>query len=80
MTIFLGTDHAGYKLKEKTKVKVDEAQVKTLAELEATRDKIRSDLNELEKSSATGWKKMKNKIAESIDKLNKKAQESLKAE
>lgn len=67
-------------LKEKTKTKADAAQIKALAELEESRDKVRTELAELETETKTDWKKMKKKIAASVDRLNRKAQEMLKKE
>lgn len=65
-------------LKEKTQVKGRETKQKTVTELEATRDKVRAELNDIEKSSESNWIKIKNKIAKSIDKLNAKTQKLLK--
>ena len=66
------------KLKEKTKTTTSEVETKALTELEDSRDRLRKQITELEVSSKTGWKKMKNRMSYAADKLNKKAQSLLK--
>lgn len=65
-------------LKEKTKTKSTEAHGAALQEIEESRVKIAADLQKLEKASESNWKKLKKNIAESIRKLDFKAQELLK--
>ncbi len=66
------------KLKEQTITGADEAQTKALADLEESRDKVRVELDRLETETKSDWKKLKRRIAESVDRLNRKAQEMLK--
>lgn len=66
------------KLNEKAKTKSNTAQVKAVKNLEETRDKINVQLDELEKASESNWKKLKTRIAKSVEKLNARTQALLK--
>lgn len=66
------------KLKMQTKNSADEAQTKALADLEESRDQVSAELNRLEAETKSDWKKLKRRIAESVDRLNRKAQGMLK--
>lgn len=67
------------KLKEQTKTGADAAQTKALADLEKSRDKVGVELDRLEIETKSDWKKLKRRIAESVDRLNRKAQDLLKS-
>lgn len=67
-------------LKNKTKEKGESTQTKAIAELESARDKVKTEINDLEKTTESRWTKIKSKIAKSIDTLNTKAQKALKEE
>lgn len=68
------------KIKEKTKDKSTDAQNAAIKNIEETRNKIKADLDEIEKVSETNWKKFKNRVAKSVDKLNARTQALLKNE
>lgn len=65
-------------LKERAKAKSSEAQSASIAELEKTQTKLKSELSEVKQSGATGWKKFKASFAASVDKLNSKVQKTMK--
>lgn len=65
------------RLREEARVKGGEARQKTVAELEQARDKVRADLAELEKKSEGSWRKFKRRMANSLDRLNSRAQKML---
>lgn len=65
-------------LKEQTKKETDEAKSKALTELEDSRDRFKKQVDSLEEGAQGNWKKMKNRLAYSFEKLNKKAQKLLK--
>lgn len=65
-------------LKEKTKAGADESKTKALGDLEASRDRLRKQIDELDVNAQSGWKKMKNRMSYSFDKLNNKVQKLLK--
>jgi prefoldin subunit 5 len=65
-------------LKEKAKQKGGEAHAKTVAELEASRDKLKSEFAELKEDSQEGWKGLKEKLSSTADSLNQKIQKALK--
>jgi phage-related minor tail protein len=64
--------------KEKAKVTGSRVQQKTLVELEKTRDKIRVDLEKLGQTTGGNWRKLKLKVADSVDNLNNRVQALLK--
>lgn len=64
-------------LKAKAKTKGSEAEAKTIAEFEKTRDDLKQSLDELQKKSESNWKKLKKKFSSSVDNLNKKIQKKL---
>lgn len=64
-------------LKTKEAAKSSAAQEKSITEYEQTRDKLKVQLDEMEKAGESKWKRTKRRMAESIDKLNKKVQKSL---
>lgn len=66
------------KLKVQAKTGADEAQTKALADLEESRDKVKVELDQLETETKSDWKKLKRRIADSVDRLNRKAQGLLK--
>lgn len=65
-------------LKEKAKVKGSHVKQTTIADLEKTKMKIKTDLDNLEKSSESNWKSMKTKIANAMNNLNTKTQKALR--
>ncbi len=64
-------------LKAKAAAKSTAAQEKSITEYEKTRDKLKVQLEEMGKAGESKWKRTKRRMAESIDKLNKKVQKSL---
>jgi hypothetical protein len=64
-------------LKVKAAAKSSAAQEKSITEYEQSRDKLKAQLDEMEKAGESKWKRAKRRMAESIDKLNKKVQKSL---
>jgi hypothetical protein len=64
-------------LKAKAAAKSSAAQSKSITEYEQTRDKLKIQLDDMEKAGESKWKRAKRRMAESIDKLNKKVQKSL---
>ena len=65
-------------LKDKAKQKGGEAHTKTVAELEASRDKLKKEMAELKEDSQEGWKGLKEKLSSTADSLNQKIQKALK--
>lgn len=65
-------------LKEKAKQKGGEAHAKTVAELEASRDKLKKEMAELKEDSQDSWKGLKEKLSSAADSLNQKIQKALK--
>ena len=65
-------------LKSKAKEKGTDVKNKTVAELEESRDKLKNQLNELEKNGKEGWASFKKNFADSLDRLNLKIQKALK--
>lgn len=64
-------------LKEKSKMKGSSIKQATITDLEKTRDKIKTDLDALDKSTESSWRNLKTKIAQAMDNLNTKAQRLL---
>ncbi len=64
-------------LKSKTKQQADEKQKNLTTELEASRDKLQSELNALGEKSKDKWKELRAKLSKSLDELNEKAQKAL---
>jgi bacterioferritin (cytochrome b1) len=64
-------------LKLKAQAQSAAAQEKSITEYEQTRDQLKAQLDDIEKAGETKWQKTKRRMAESIDKLNKKVQKSL---
>ena len=64
-------------LKLKAQAHSSAAQEKTITEYEQNRDKLKAQLDEMGKAGESKWKNAKRRMAESIDKLNKKVQKSL---
>ena len=64
-------------LKVKAQEKSSTTQEKSILEYEKTRDKLKVQLNDLEKTGESKWKKAKKRMSESIEKLNRKVQKSL---
>jgi hypothetical protein len=65
-------------LKEKAKQKGGEAHAKTVAELEASRDKLKKEMAELKEDSQDSWKGLKETLSSTADSLNQKIQKALK--
>lgn len=65
-------------LKAEAKAKGNAAHDKTIAELEAARDKLKAELNELKDDGSNKWQSFKKSFAESLDQLNTKVQKALK--
>lgn len=65
-------------LKIKAKEKGTDVKNKTVTELEESRDKLKAQLNELEKNGKEGWASFKKNFADSLDRLNSKIQKALK--
>ncbi|WP_409479847.1 hypothetical protein [Pseudobdellovibrio sp. HCB154] len=65
-------------LKEKAKMKGSKVKQTTIADLEKTKARIKTDLDNLDKSSESSWKNMKTKIATAMDNLNTKTQKALR--
>ncbi len=65
-------------LKEKAKEKSNQTQNESIQELEKTKAKLKAELNQMQQTSASGWKKFKTEFALSVDKLNSKIQKKLK--
>ncbi len=64
-------------LKLKAQAKSSAAQEKSIAEYEQSRDKLKAQLDEMGKAGESKWRRAKRRMAESINKLNKKVQKSL---
>lgn len=64
-------------LKKKAGDKSTEAQEKSIREYENKRDELKSGLEKIDKQSKTKWQKTKKRMAQALDKLNKKVQKSL---
>lgn len=64
-------------LKAKAVANGSAAKTKAIAEAEATRDSLRTKINEMQDDGKSGWKKMKASIAKSIDTLNSKVQKAM---
>ena len=71
------TENKISELKLKAQAKGTAAQEKSITEYEQKRDQLKTQLEGLEKAGESKWKKTKKRLAESIDKLNKKVQKSL---
>jgi len=65
-------------LRIKAKQKGSAAKAEVVADLENTRDQLRSQLSKMDDSAKENWKKFKESFAKSIENLNSKIQNSLK--
>lgn len=65
-------------LKEKAKDKTSQSQSDSIQELEKTKAKLKSELNDMKQTGNSSWKKFKANFAASVDKLNSKIQTKLK--
>ena len=71
------TENKINELKLKAQAKSSAAQEKSIVEYEQKRDQLKTQLDDMEKAGESKWKRTKRRLAESIDKLNKKVQKSL---
>lgn len=70
-------DHEIARLRVQARAQGQEAKQRALIELEEARTQIRSDLAALENKSESHWRKVKNRLALALDRLNAKAQRAL---
>lgn len=63
-------------LKDKAKEKGAAAQEKSIDEIEKTKQKLKTQLNDLESSSESTWSKVKKSFAHSVDQLNTRIQKA----
>ncbi|MCM2349399.1 MAG: hypothetical protein NDI69_05205 [Bacteriovoracaceae bacterium] len=66
------------KLSEDSQKKGSAAYKQTIQDLNKSREKLRSDLYDLEADAKGEWKEAKSELSKSIDKLNSRIQEALK--
>ena len=64
-------------LKANTAAKSTAAKEKTLKEVQITRDKLRADYELMKDATDSKWKSFKKRFAQSIDRMNAKAQRAL---
>ncbi|MFN7729514.1 MAG: hypothetical protein ACK5P7_10200 [Bdellovibrio sp.] len=65
-------------LKASTAAKSTAAKEKTLKEIQINRDKLRADYELMKDATDSKWKSFKKRFAQSIDRMNAKAQRALK--
>jgi hypothetical protein len=65
-------------LKTQSSNQAEDAKNNTVTELEADRAKLKNQLDEMESSGKSNWRKFKGKLASSFDTLNAKVQRALK--
>lgn len=65
-------------LREKVKMSGNAAQAEAINDLEITQNQLKTDLENMKETGKTNWKKVKNRFAESLDRLNAKIQKAVK--
>lgn len=65
-------------LKASTRQKSTAAKEKALKEAQDLREKLGADYEKMKEATDSNWTRFKNKVADSLDRLNTKAQKALK--
>lgn len=64
-------------LQSKAKEKGDQAQGEATKDLQKTRDQLQSQLNDMQDSGTSNWRKFKKSFGKSVDQLNTKIQKAV---